>query len=102
MAKVIRIEHKTSLNAEEIRKKAESLISDAISEYGDSVQIVEQRWAGDTLTFSLRAQAVLVSGAVTVQDKKINLTANLPFPASMIAGGIKAKIIEKAKELFPR
>ncbi|MBW2991347.1 polyhydroxyalkanoic acid system family protein [Candidatus Woesearchaeota archaeon] len=97
----IELEHRTQLSASEIMEKAETLIPDALKEYGDQISDPYQEWKGNTLVFSFKAMGFFVSGEATASNNLIKIKAKLPLVAGMFKGKIRDKFHEEAKKLFP-
>jgi len=97
----IKLEHRTSLSASQIKAKAERLMRDALAQFQYKVSDAKYRWRGNRLFFFFRAMGFAISGEVVVRDGLILVEADLPFAAVFFEDEIRDKFDETARELFP-
>jgi hypothetical protein len=63
------------------------------------VEIHEEKWEGDTLSFSFSAQGQLISGTLRVDDSEYVLDAKLPFMFRLFEGRIQSEIEKQLAQL---
>ena len=97
----IRLEHKTSLSAIEIKERAEKLVGEALGKYKEHISEVHQGWEGNVLSFAFKVKGFSVSGKLTTEDKRIIIEAKIPLVAGIFKGKIKKGFQARAEALFP-
>jgi putative polyhydroxyalkanoate system protein len=68
--------------------------------FGRTATLEQAAWAGDTLTFSIRAMAVRTTGTVAVTEDEVRVEANLPMVLAPFSGTIERLIGEHGGQLF--
>jgi putative polyhydroxyalkanoate system protein len=68
--------------------------------FGRAATLEQAAWAGDTLTFSIRAMAVRATGTVTVTENEVRIEANLPMVLAPFSGMIERLIGEHGGQLL--
>jgi hypothetical protein len=80
---VLRIPHK--LGAAEARKRIESGLASAKSQFASYFKIAELTWIDNRLVFDLTALAQRIRGAIAVEDDFVELRAQLPTLIRLLA-----------------
>lgn len=84
-----------SLSIDDAKKKAEDLAKGMADRLG-----MEWKWEGDTIRFNAASGAAKgTSGEVSVSDKNVRVTVDLPFMLRVMKGTIEDKIKEKLDAL---
>lgn len=86
------------------KSQAVQRIKDALNEarpkFQGQVEIHEEKWDGDTLTFSFTAQGQTISGTLVAEDTRYVVNAKLPLMMRLFEGRIEAAIKEQVKQLM--
>jgi putative polyhydroxyalkanoate system protein len=88
------------LSRAEARKRVEEMIAQLQRQYSSMVSLVEEKWVGDTLHFSMAAMGMTVSGQVFVEDQAVRLEMALPWALSMLAGSMRQSIEQEGRKLL--
>lgn len=84
-----------SLSIDDAKKKAEDLAKGMADRLG-----MEWKWEGNTIRFNASSGAAKgTSGEVSVSDKNVRVTVDLPFMLRVMKGTIEDKIKEKLDAL---
>lgn len=112
----IRMEHKTKLSADEIKKKMNGFmvsrilnissgvplaIEEAFSQFNVKISNTRSQWEGNNLFFSFKAKGMRILGKVIVENQLITVEAKIPVALGIFRDRIINEINRKAKELFP-
>ena len=62
--------------------------------------VVQHRWDGDTLHFTVQAMGQAIKSTATVFDRHVHAVVDLPGLLAMLAGPIKAAIQSEAPKLL--
>lgn len=92
-----------NLSAEEALKRARTILGEVKNEYADKISDLHEEWDGNTGSFSFSAKDSSISGTLTVKEKEVVLSANLPFRARFVPERIekiKSIIRERAETLL--
>ncbi|MFZ2887194.1 MAG: polyhydroxyalkanoic acid system family protein [Minisyncoccia bacterium] len=81
------------------RQRVKDALEQARPQFKDQVEIHEEKWEGDVLTFSFTAQGQKISGTLTVGDAHFDLYVKLPFMLRLFEGRIKAEIEKQIKQM---
>ena len=87
---VVEIPH--SLGKDEAVRRLKTGIGKASAHYGNMVQVHEEIWSGDRLTFRVEALRQMISGTVDVHEQNVRSEVALPWLLAQLAGGIQAAI----------
>ena len=87
---VVEIPHR--LGKEEAVRRLKGGIGKASSQYGNMVQVHEEIWSGDRLSFRVEALRQMVSGTVDVREENVRIEVMLPWLLARLASGIQAAI----------
>jgi len=93
----INIPHKTSKS--EAKKKVIQALEGGRAQFGDKMEIHEEKWEGDTLTFDVTVEGQHISGTLTVEDSDYSVDAKLPLMLRFFEGRIEKEIAEQVKKL---
>lgn len=87
---VVEIPHR--LGKDEAIRRLKMGIGRASTQYGNMVQVQEEIWSGDRLSFRVEAMRQMVSGTVDVHEENVRIEVTLPWLLAQLAGGIQAAI----------
>lgn len=88
-----------TLTQPEARERLNRFVDILRTKFQDSVSNMEQNWEGDTLRFSFKTFGILLKGGITVDEKQLDVTGELPFTAMMFRGKIESSIREQLERL---
>jgi hypothetical protein len=94
----VKIPH--NLDRESATAKAKNIISGLKGQYSGYVKNVDEKWNGNTGTFSFDVMGSSVEGQIIVEDKEIVVTGGLPFMAMPFKGKIEDTIKSKGAEFL--
>ena len=97
---VVEIPH--SLGKEEAIRRLKTGLGRASAQYGSMVQVHEETWSGDQLSFRVEALKQMVSGSVDVRDEDVRVEVTLPWLLAQMASGIQATIRKSATVLLEK
>src|SRR5947209_6580969 len=80
--------------------RIEEMINQLQQQYGGMVSRVEKSWADDTLTFTIAAMAMSLTGHVYVEDAQVRVEVPVPWALAMFAGTMKKQIEEEGRKLL--
>lgn len=89
-----------SLKQEEAVRRVKKLISEFRDQFAGNISKVKEEWRGSTDDFSFEADGYQVSGKIIVKAKEIDVTGDVPYPASLFISVIEATIKDKANKLL--
>ncbi len=89
-----------SLSQQEALQRIQTLLTETKKEHGDKISQLTEKWSGNKGEFSFVIMGFEIAGTLTVNEKNVDLDAELPFAASLFKGKIKELINEKAGELL--
>ena len=87
---VVEIPHR--LGKDEAIRRLKGGLGHASAHYGNVMQVHEEIWSGDRLSFRVEALRQMVSGTVDVRDDNVRIEATLPWLLARLASGIQAAI----------
>lgn len=90
------------LEQDEALKRVKKLIGQFSDQFAGNISDLKEEWKDNTDSFSFQADGYHVTGQLTVKASKIEVTGEVPYPASLFMGVIEAVIIEKAKVLLKK
>jgi hypothetical protein len=97
---VVEIPHR--LGKDEAIRRLKTGIGRASSQYGSMLQVHEEIWSGDRLSFRVEALKQMVSGTVDVRDEDVRVEVTLPWLLAQLATGIQATIRKTATLLLEK
>lgn len=74
-----------SLGRDEARRRLQSGLAKARTEFGEKMKFVEETWTGDRLDFRVTALGQSVDGFLDVMDDTVLVEVNLPWVLAMVA-----------------
>lgn len=83
----------------EAAERVKDALEKARPQFRDKVEIHEEKWEGDTLSFSFTVQGQSISGTLAVEDSEYVLDAKLPFMFRLFEGRIQAEIEKQLAQL---
>ena len=89
-----------NLPKEEALKRIKTLLGEVKTQFAENIYNLNERWDGDTGTFSFSAMGFSVSGTLTVKPDSVELAGNLPLAAGFFKGKIEKVVKERAKTLL--
>ncbi|WP_425230486.1 polyhydroxyalkanoic acid system family protein [Sphingomonas sp.] len=99
MADPITLDIPHQLGKAGVRARLES----GVGKLGEKIpggSVIDHRWDGDTLHFTVSAMGQRVASTATVFDKHVHAVVDLPGLLAMFAGPIKAAIQAEAPKLL--
>jgi Putative polyhydroxyalkanoic acid system protein (PHA_gran_rgn) len=87
---VVEIPHR--LGKEEAIRRLKGGLGRASAQYGKVLQVHEEIWSGDRLSFRVEALRQMASGTVDVRDENVRIEVTLPWLLARLANGIQAAI----------
>lgn len=87
---IVSIPHR--LGREEALRRIKAGISGVRQDYAQVVQIREEIWSGDRLSFAVTAMKQQVSGTIDVMENEVKLEVTLPWLLARVAHGIDGLI----------
>ncbi len=99
MANPIRVCVPHQLGRAEARHRIETGFSKLADQLPGGANVVDQRWDGDRLAFSITALAQTATGSVEVLDTTVTIDIELPGLLGQIAGAFKNRL-RKAGQLL--
>jgi len=78
------------LSRAEARQRVQELVTRVQQDLGGALGSVEERWNGDTLSFTLAVANHRCSGQVQVEDQWVRMEVVLPWFLGMLSGRIQA------------
>lgn len=88
------------LSQDEALKRIKTLLGEVKTQFADKISDLREEWNGNTGKFSFSAMGFSVSGILTVNLSKVELSGNLPFAASFFKGKIESTLRERAETLL--
>jgi putative polyhydroxyalkanoate system protein len=88
------------LSKADAKLRIEELIGQLQQQYGGMMGRVEKSWSGDTLTFTVGASGMSVSGHVYVEDQLVRVEVAVPWALAMFAGTLKKQIEDDGRRLL--
>ena len=89
-----------SLGKQGVRDRLDARIGQVAGAVPGGGTMVEKRWDGDTLHFSIRAMGQTVASAITVFDAHVHAVVDLPMFLLPFAGMIKSAVEAQAPKLL--
>ena len=87
---VVEIPHR--LGKEEAVRRLKGGLSRASSQYGNLLQVHEEIWSADRLSFRVEAMRQMASGTIDVREDNVRVEVTLPWLLARLAGGIQSAI----------
>jgi hypothetical protein len=84
---------------DEALQRAHGLLEKIQKQFAGTITDLQQKWDGNTDTFSFSVMGLSVSGKLTVEPSEVNLTAALPFAAVFFQDKIEAFIRKELENL---
>jgi putative polyhydroxyalkanoate system protein len=88
------------LTRAEAKRRVSEQVAQVRSQYGSLISNLHESWTGDTMGFTLTITGVTVSGHVYVEDQAVRVEVPLPWPLSMLAGGVRNQIEQQGRKLL--
>jgi hypothetical protein len=88
------------LKQDEAVKRVKKLITEFRNQFAGNINKVKEDWKGNTDDFSFEADGYQVSGRIVVKESSIDVTGEVPYPASLFISVIEATIKDKANKLL--
>ena len=97
---VVAIPHQ--LGAVEAKRRLETGIDQAKEQYAGKMAVVDNRWTGDHLDFTVTAMTQTVSGTIDVSDEQVVLAVQLPWYLSLLAEKVQPLLRQKGQLLLEK
>ncbi len=89
------------LTQDEAIRRIQSLLGDLEKEFAGKISNLCEEWNGNTDKFSFLAKTKFsISGTITVKDREVELSGNLPLAAILFKEKIESSIRERAENLL--
>jgi hypothetical protein len=88
-----------TFSKQEALKRVKAALEEARPQFKDRVEIHEEQWKDDTLSFSFTAEGQNVSGTLVIEEAQFVLDAKLPFMLRLFESRIQAEIEKQVKRL---
>jgi len=89
-----------NLTQDEATKRIKNLLNDVKTQFAGKISDLHEEWDANTGTFDFRAMGFAVSGTLTVQTSRIDISGNLPFAAMLFKRKIESTIRDRAETLL--
>ena len=89
-----------TLGRDAATKKLEELIPRLKREYSSQISDIWEQWDDDTAEFGLTTHGFDIAGQITIGERSVTITGNLPWLASMFSGTIEDAIRSEAAKLL--
>jgi hypothetical protein len=96
---VITLAHR--LGKDEAQRRIRPALGSA-SRHFPVLQVDEETWSGDSMTFRVRALGQAASGSVVVADDHVRLTVTLPWLLHKFALAIRQTIAHRGRALLEK
>lgn len=88
------------LTQEEALQRIQNLLADTKKEHGDKISNLQENWTGNIGEFGLTIMGFSISGKLIVTSSTVDISATLPFAASLFKGKIQELIADRAEKLL--
>jgi len=82
------------------RRKVDARLQQLLAQYGHYLSDVDQRWDGDTLTFSGSARGFKAHGTIEVTDSDVIVDGKLPLIARPFESRIRGTVERETAAMF--
>lgn len=96
MSKPLTVSIPHKLGREEALRRIKGGLGSVRNDYAQFVQVNEEIWSGDRLSFSVTAMKQNVSGTIDVMENEVKLEVTLPWLLARVAHGIDGLIRKRA------
>lgn len=96
MSKPLTVSIPHKLGREEALRRIKGGLGSVRNDYAQFVQVNEEIWSGDRLSFSVTALKQNVSGTIDVMENEVKLEVTLPWLLARVAHGIDGLIRKRA------
>ena len=86
----------------EARRRVQSQVAQLKQQYGSAVGNFQETWTGDTMTFTLTAAGIGITGHVFVEDQAVRVEVPLPWPLATLIGGLRQQIEQQGRKLLEK
>lgn len=97
---VVSIPHQ--LGAVEAKRRLETGIEQVKEQYAGKFALLDNRWTGDHLDFSLSAIGQSVTGILDVKEDQVVLAVQLPWMLSLLAQKLQPLVQQKGHLLLEK
>lgn len=97
---VVSIPH--HLGKDEAIRRMKAGIASVSTQYSHLLQVNEETWSADQLTFRVTALKQQTSGTIDVADDHVRLEVTLPWLLARLADGAQALIRDKGKLMLEK
>lgn len=96
MSKPLTVSIPHKLGREEALRRIKGGLGSVRNDYAQFVQVNEEIWSGDRLSFSVTAMKQNVCGTIDVMENEVKLEVTLPWLLARVAHGIDGLIRKRA------
>jgi hypothetical protein len=97
---VVEIPHQ--LGKDEALRRLKGGLARASSQYGNMLQVHEEIWSGDRLSFRVEALRQMASGTVDVREDNVRIEVTLPWLLARLASGIQSAIRQSGARMLEK
>jgi hypothetical protein len=97
---VVEIPHQ--LGKDEAVRRLKGGLARASSQYGNVLQVHEEIWSGDRLSFRVEALKQMATGTVDVRESNVRIEVVLPWLLARLAGGIQSAILKSGNLMLDK
>jgi hypothetical protein len=97
---IVSIPHK--LGKEEAIRRLKAGLGSVRSQYGQLLQVNEEIWSGDRLSFRVTVMRQMVSGVIDVFEDHVQLEVVLPWLLAGLAHGAQAMIRARGERMLEK
>jgi hypothetical protein len=87
-----------TLGQEQATERLKGFVTQVGERYKDQVSQMDGEWIENVLKFALTTYGFNISGALTVEEKRVLLKGDLPFAAMMFRGKIEQSIADELRK----
>ncbi len=84
----------------EVKRRVETLLTQLQQRYPGQISGLQQRWNGDSCSFSFGMTGSSGSGTVQISDTVVQVNLPLPWLFSLAAGRVRREIEEQGRWLL--
>ena len=89
-----------NLSQQEALDRIQKLVSDLKTQHKDKITVDHESWDNNTGHLQFNALGNKISGTVKVEQKSIDIAADVPLMVSLFEGKIRKMIEEESKKLL--
>lgn len=102
MAKPLTVSFSHELGKAEATRRITDGIAYLRDHYADKLAVIDDRWTGDRLDFSVSALKQTATGSIDVADQQVTITVMLPLLLAMVADKARSLIQKEGQQLLEK